>query len=119
MTLTTCGNCNAPLTGPYCAQCGQHAHGSARSLAALSHEAWHLLTHVDARLWATIKILLLQPGRLTAEYFAQRRARYVPPFQLYLVISVLFFGLGSLSPHLHRSGTSIGRCGVSTDSGAR
>jgi hypothetical protein len=96
VTPATCRNCDAPLTGPYCAQCGQHAHDSARSLGALLHDAWHVITHVDSRFWSTLWLLLTRPGQLTLEYFAERRARYVPPVRLYLVISILFFGLNSL-----------------------
>ena len=97
MTPATCRNCEAPLTGPYCAQCGQHAHESARSLAALGHDAWHVVTHLDSRFWATLKLLAFRPGQLTREYFDERRARYVPPVRLYLVISILFFGIASLT----------------------
>ena len=93
----SCRNCAAALSGPYCAQCGQHAHDSGRSLHVLFHEAWHLLTHLDGWLGRTLQLLLLRPGRLTLEYFADRRARYVPPFQLYFVISVAFFGLAALT----------------------
>jgi hypothetical protein len=91
-----CANCAAPLTGPYCAACGQHAHESARSLHALFHDAWHSVTHVDGRFWQTLRLLAFRPGHLTGEYMAEHRARYVPPFRLYLVISVLFFGLFSV-----------------------
>ncbi|MBS0396399.1 MAG: DUF3667 domain-containing protein, partial [Proteobacteria bacterium] len=96
---TTCRNCDAPLTGPYCAQCGQHVHDSARSVGALLHEGWHVLTHVDGRFWATLRLLMARPGQLTLEYFAERRARYAPPVRLYLVISIVFFGLNSLTGH--------------------
>jgi hypothetical protein len=103
VTPATCGNCNAPLTGPYCAQCGQHAHESARSLGALFHDAWHVVTHLDGRFWSTLRLLLLRPGQLTLEYFAERRARYVPPVRLYFVISIAFFitffGLSSPTRH--------------------
>jgi hypothetical protein len=97
-----CGNCGATLTGPYCSACGQHAHGSARSIAALFHDAWHLATHVDDRLWQTLHLLLLRPGRLTQEYFAEHRARYLPPVRLYLVLSVLFFAFGLATPEKTR-----------------
>lgn len=97
-----CGNCGAPLTGPYCSACGQHAHASARSIAALFHDAWHLVTHVDGRLWQSLHLLLLQPGRLTQEYFAERRMRYLPPVRLYLVLSVLFFAFGLATPEKTR-----------------
>ena len=91
---TTCGNCGATLMGPYCFSCGQHAHESARSISVLFHDAWHLVTHIDGRFWQSLYILLLKPGKLTKEYFAERRARYLPPVRLYLVLSVLFFAFG-------------------------
>jgi hypothetical protein len=44
---TECGNCGATLMGPYCFDCGQHKHESARSVSALFEDAWHAATHVD------------------------------------------------------------------------
>ena len=108
MIPATCRNCDAPLSGPYCAQCGQHAHESARTITALSHDAWHVITHVDGRFWSTLRLLLLRPGQLTLEYFAERRARYVPPVRLYLVLSIAFFGLTSLSSSLHPGAAATG-----------
>ncbi|MCC7460964.1 MAG: DUF3667 domain-containing protein [Gammaproteobacteria bacterium] len=93
MNRRHCGNCGAQLRGPWCAQCGQNAHASARSFNALLHDGWHTLTHLDSRAWRTCRALLLRPGLLTAEYFAERRQRYLPPVRLYLVLSVLFFAL--------------------------
>jgi hypothetical protein len=99
---TECGNCGATLTGPYCASCGQHGHESARSVSALFHDAWHIATHVDSRFWQTMYILLCKPGRLTQEYFAEHRARYLPPVRVYLVLSVLFFAFGLATPNRFR-----------------
>jgi hypothetical protein len=92
-----CANCDARLLGPYCAQCGQHARESARSMGTLFHDAWHVLTHVDGRFWRTLRRLAFSPGLLTREYFCERRASYIPPFRLYLVLSLLFFGVASLT----------------------
>jgi len=93
MTAAHCGNCGAGLQGPYCSQCGQHAHHSARHFGALLHDGWHTLTHLDGRFWSTFWSLLVRPGSLTREYFAERRQRYLPPVRLYLVLSILFFAL--------------------------
>lgn len=97
-----CANCEAALTGPYCAQCGQHAHASARDLHAVLHDAWHELTHLDGRLWHTLWLLIARPGALTVEYFQERRARYLPPIRLYLIVSLVFFsfsvGHGNKAP---------------------
>ncbi len=97
MSGADCANCGARLAGPWCSQCGQHAHDSARGFGALLHDAWHSLTHVDGRLARTLDLLFRRPGALTAEYFANRRERYVPPFRLYLVCSLVFFALASLT----------------------
>ena len=66
------------------------------------HSLWHFtrvatedLTHADSRLWRTLTALLFKPGRLTREFLAGRRARYLPPVRLYLVLSVLFFLIAS------------------------
>jgi Protein of unknown function (DUF3667) len=93
VTPAICGNCDAPLAGPYCSQCGQHAHESARSLTVVLHDGWHLMTHIDSRFWSTIRILMSTPGQLTLDYFADRRARHVSPLQLYFVLSIAFFAL--------------------------
>jgi hypothetical protein len=62
-------------------------------MGVLVHDGWHLLTHIDSRLWRTLVALLFRPGHLTTEYFANRRERYLPPLRLYLIISVLFFAI--------------------------
>jgi len=50
---------------------------------------------LDSRLWRSLVPLLFKPGHLTLEYLEGRRVRYMPPFRMYLVISVLFFLLVS------------------------
>jgi hypothetical protein len=65
----------------------------------LFHDAIHVITHADSRFWQTLYTLLLRPGRLTQEYFAERRVRYLPPVRVYLVLSLLFFALGPFGAH--------------------
>jgi len=90
-----CLNCRAELTGPYCAQCGQRAQLRRLTIGALSHDALHDLVHLDSRVWRTLVALLLMPGKLTNEFIAGRRTVYLPPFRLYLVLSLVFFLLPS------------------------
>jgi hypothetical protein len=93
-----CLNCGAALTGRYCANCGQAAEVHVPSTRELLHEALEGLTHSDSRLWSTLNLLWFVPGKLTQEFIAGRRAAYLPPFRLYLVLSVIFFLVASLSP---------------------
>jgi hypothetical protein len=91
-----CTNCGAPLHGRYCSSCGQRAGTAAHTVGHFLREAIEAFTHADSRLWSTLKALLRRPGFLTREYFAGRRARYLPPLRLYLIMSVLFFVLNAL-----------------------
>jgi Protein of unknown function (DUF3667) len=86
-----CDNCGAAVSGHYCAACGQRLEAPVQSLWHFTREATEDLTHADSRLWRTLGALLFHPGYLTREFLAGRRARYLPPVRLYLVISVVFF----------------------------
>jgi hypothetical protein len=86
-----CQNCGAPLTGKYCATCGQRHDPHIHSLGEFVAEATESITHADSRLWRTLWALIAKPGFLTKEFLEGRRARYLPPFRLYLVLSVVFF----------------------------
>ena len=88
---TPCANCGRPLAGKYCAACGQRHEPHIHSLREFMSEATESLTHADSRVWRTLWPLLSKPGFLTKEFLAGHRARYLPPFRLYLVLSVVFF----------------------------
>jgi uncharacterized protein DUF3667 len=86
-----CMNCGTPLAGEYCTACGQRHEPHLHTVGHFAGEAFESITHADSRLWRTLGYLLAKPGVLTREFFAGRRARYLPPFRLYLVISLAFF----------------------------
>ncbi len=94
---THCHNCGEPLTGPYCAACGQKDEERILPMKHLLHEVFHDIVHLDARFLGTIKRLIV-PGGLTQEYLEGRRARWFPPFRLYLIVSLVFFAVGSFKP---------------------
>jgi Protein of unknown function (DUF3667) len=91
-----CANCHAELRGEYCAACGQRNEPHIHTVAHFAGEAFESISHADSRLWRTLWYLLSRPGFLTQEFFAGRRVAYLPPFRLYLVLSVLLFLLASL-----------------------
>ncbi len=93
-----CLNCGARLTGQYCGQCGQRALGRFISIWQLLRDAFGDLFELDSRLWRTMIPLLIRPGLLTKDYLEGRRARYMPPFRMYLVLSVFFFVVAFFNP---------------------
>jgi hypothetical protein len=96
-TPARCRNCGAELSGRFCANCGQAADVHVPSTRELLHEALEGITHSDSRLWRTLGLLWFKPGQLTQEFVAGRRAAYLPPFRLYLVLSIIFFLVASFS----------------------
>jgi uncharacterized protein DUF3667 len=90
----TCANCGAALAGEYCSACGQRHEPHVHTISHFAAEAFESLTHADSRVWKTLGYLLARPGLLTREFLDGRRARYLPPFRLYIVISLVFFLVG-------------------------
>lgn len=86
-----CSNCGAPLAGRYCSQCGQEDHTLAVPLYRLILDFLSDQFQFDARIWNTLHLLLFRPGRLSRNYLAGWRQRYIPPVRLYLFISIVFF----------------------------
>lgn len=86
-----CRNCDQPLSGQYCAVCGQRVKHRIISLWELLRDVVGDVFELDSRLWRTLLPLLFRPGRLTVEYLRGRRVHYTPPFRLYLVTSLIFF----------------------------
>ena len=93
-----CRNCGTPLGGQYCASCGQRAQNRLISILELTRDAFGDMFELDSRLWRTLIPLLTRPGRLTKDYLEGRRARYMPPFRTYLVLSILFFFASFFDP---------------------
>lgn len=87
-----CPNCGSSSVGRYCAECGQ-ATPSEYDYSLRAHVAdfFEHLTSLDGKAVRTVWTLLKSPGLLTADHLAGRRARYVRPLQLFLLVNVLLF----------------------------
>jgi hypothetical protein len=84
-------NCGDTTVGFFCRNCGQRKADVRVSLRRMLMEVMDDQLSLNSTLPRTIGALLFRPGHLTAEYVQGRIMRYVPPFRLYLVTSVLFF----------------------------
>ena len=94
----TCPSCQAALTTPFCAACGeQRLEPRDLTLAGLAEKLLHTLTSIDARAARSVTVLLRSPGALTLAWMRGIRKLYVAPFQLFLIANVIFFALQSLT----------------------
>src|SRR5437867_3972852 len=89
--LTQCENCGTPLQGHWCAQCGQPAIDYRRSFRHVIADLLNEFLNWDSKFFATIGLLLVRPWKLTNQFLAGHRVRYVNPLRLYLLASILFF----------------------------
>lgn len=91
-----CRNCDAPLAGRWCHACGQDSRDPVRELRPLLEEFLDAALSWDSKLLTTLKVLVRQPGQLTLDLVAGRRARYFGPVRLYLLISVAYAAVYAL-----------------------
>src|SRR5213594_4183585 len=89
--LTHCENCGARLQGHWCAKCGQPAIDYRRSFRHVIADLLNEFLNWDSKVFATIGLLLVRPWKLTNQFLAGHRVRYVHPLRLYLLASILFF----------------------------
>lgn len=91
MDNNTCLNCGTALQGEHCHQCGQPVKGLVRPLKSIVHDFLDTVFEYDSRIWRTLIPLYLLPGKITRDYLDGRRMRYVLPFRLFFVITVVTF----------------------------
>jgi len=90
--VINCLNCGAPAPGKYCSECGQETAREARTVAQYLDGLTIQYATRQGQLWQTLSKLFFAPGALTVDYIAGRRARYLRPLQLYLIVSLIVFG---------------------------
>lgn len=86
-----CPNCGSAQVEQYCASCGQRAAELRTPVSAFLREALDDVFSFDSRIWRTLIALFRRPGSLTADYWQGRRARFVTPLRLYLIVSFVSF----------------------------
>lgn len=89
-----CASCLLPLTGRYCAECGEKRRdpGELTVRHFVAHTVLDEVLHLDGKLWRTLRALMLRPGFLSAQYSEGRHRRYINPVRL-LVTAIVVYAL--------------------------
>lgn len=90
-TSHECKNCSTAFKGNFCPECGQSVREFDKPINFLFVDLMGNMFAFDTRVWKSFKTLLTRPGKFTFDYLDGRRARYMPPFRLYVFISFIFF----------------------------
>ncbi len=105
-----CPNCDFEFSSKsehtnYCPNCGQENHNPRHPLIYYGYELLESLLHFDTKFFYTLKILLFHPGKLTIDYINNIRGRYMPPFRMFIFISIFALGVvGIFENFLFESG---------------
>jgi Protein of unknown function (DUF3667) len=89
--LPYCENCGANMSGPFCAQCGQHAVDYRRSFGRVFADVLDSFLNWDSKFTMSIWLLMSRPWKLTIDFLSGKRVRHMHPLRLYLLISIVFF----------------------------
>lgn len=87
----TCLNCNTPVAGNFCSNCGQAVIHSKLTVWQLLGQFFSSTFNYDGRLIRSIKTLLFHPAALTHAYISGKRRQFVNPVQFYLFSSAIYF----------------------------
>ena len=93
----TCFSCKAPMSGLFCAECGQKNDNYRRSIFSLVIEMVGSVMSLDSRIWRTWGNLLLRPGHVPREFSDGRRTHWSSPVRVYLAMSIILFGFMSVT----------------------
>jgi hypothetical protein len=93
-----CATCRLSVSTLHCPGCGEKAlEGKDLTFMGLMSQVFQSLTSVDSRLLRSLRVLIARPGVITSAYVTGPRKPYIGPFQLFLIVNVMFFAVQSFS----------------------
>lgn len=88
-----CLNCKHELdiSDRFCPECGQKNSSKTISLRDLLEELFASFFSYDSRLQRTLQSIIFAPGKISEEFIAGKRTKYVNPFRFFISVSIIFF----------------------------
>ena len=88
-----CLNCGKELRldDNYCPNCGQENNHNKASFGTLVLDFFHNYFSLDSKFTNSLLPFFFEPGYLTKKFVAGKRASFVNPVRLYLILSLVFF----------------------------
>lgn len=87
-----CASCGHELSGRFCSSCGEKVVDvQEHTLRHFFMQVLNAFTFADTRVWKSLKLLFIQPGKLPREFLNGRRKPYISPLPLFFLINFLYF----------------------------
>ena len=96
--MDRCVSCGAPLSGAYCAQCGERRPDRSQlKISTFLHRIFEEVADFEhSKLISTLRLLFLRPGYLTTEFVRGAVKPYLGPVKLYVTAFALSIFLYSI-----------------------
>ena len=89
MKTTNCKNCNEPIGGKFCSNCGQPAELRRIDNYYLIHEIRDFFFANKGMLY-TVKKVLVSPGKSVRSFLAEDRHRFIKPITFLFITSLIY-----------------------------
>ena len=93
---TYCKNCESELNGKFCNNCGQRTSVGKVTFKETFQDFMDMVFSVNAPLMLTLKMLIVNPGKLFREYLNGKRKKYYKPVAFFILSTVVYLILISI-----------------------
>ncbi len=93
---TYCKNCDSELNDAYCPKCGQRGVIHKVTFKETFQDLADSMFSLSAPLWITLKLLVINPGKLLREYLNGKRKRYYKPVTFFILATIAYLVVKSL-----------------------
>lgn len=85
-----CLNCGTALEGNFCAECGQPGSTGRISFNETIRNFFGITFALEGPLWLTIRLLIVNPGKLFREYIGGKRKTYYKPVAFFILFTAAY-----------------------------
>ena len=91
-----CKNCGSVTSGKYCSHCGQRTSINKVTFKETLQDFVDAVFSVNSPFFVTLKLLVLNPGKLFREYLNGKRKAYYKPVPFFILTTVIYILVRSL-----------------------
>lgn len=96
VVTTRCKNCDFAISGKFCSNCGQKSSVGKITAKETAQDFIDMVFSVNAPLALTLKLLIVNPGKLFSGFLHGQRKKFYKPVPFFILTTVVFMLLKSL-----------------------
>lgn len=87
-----CVTCSNQFVGKFCNRCGEKVISQHdRTIMHFLEGAFHMVTHVDGKIFKNLKWILIKPGYISKNFAIGKRQPFMKPIAMFFVANLIYF----------------------------